>query len=133
MGTDSYSEEGLEIILSESISEFRKILKKEDNGSGTLPDPHNFRYLHEFKNHDHTKGGILVVGLNPHIGEKENNHEWRVKYHIDERNTSDYLLTKYSYFKKFTAQHEDDNENIGCPNIRQTTISIISLFDLCLI
>ena len=112
MNTGNYSEEKLNVILRESISEFRKLLKKENKDyDKCFPDPREFRYLHEFKNHDHTKGGILVVGLNPHIGEKEKDSKWRERYSIDERNTSDCLLTEYPYFKKFTAKSEYNKEN----------------------
>lgn len=111
MKTESYSEEELNGILMESISEFRKLLKKQDGDSDTLPGPDKFRYLHEFKNHDHTKGGVLVVGINPQIGNNKKDSKWRGRYRIDERNTSDCLLTEYSYFKKFTAKSEYDDEN----------------------
>lgn len=112
MKTGNYSEEKLNGILMESISEFRTLIKKQDGGSDTLPDPDKFRYLHEFKNHDLTKGGILVVGINPHIGNSKKDSKWRERYRIDERNTSDCLLTEYSYFKKFTAKSEyDDKKN----------------------
>ncbi len=112
MNTGNYSGEELNDILRESISEFKKLLKKENKDyDKCFPDPREFGYLHEFKNHDHTKGGILVVGLNPHIGKNEKDSKWRERYSIDERNTSDRLLLEYHYFKKFTAKSEYDNEN----------------------
>ena len=110
MQRKNYSIEELNEILNKSKEEFRKLLKK-GNGSDIVPDPDKFRYLHEFKDYDLTKGGILIVGLNAHIGENEKESEWRARYQIDERNTSDLLLTEYPYFKKFTAKPEYDKEN----------------------
>lgn len=111
MDEENYSEKRLNSILNVSKDEFRKLLKNEGNGSDILPNSDNFRYLHEFKDYDHTKGGILIVGLNPHIGNNEKDSKWREKYNIDERNTSDCLLTEYPYFKKFTAKSEYNEEN----------------------
>ena len=134
MDTDNYSEKRLNSILNDSKDEFRKLLKNEGYGSDTLPDPDRFRYLHEFKDYDHTKGGILIVGLNPHIGKNEKDSKWREKFNIDERNTSDCLLTEYPYFKKFTAKSESDNENNEkynmdllsvIPNVKFTDVVLI--------
>ena len=111
MDTDNYSEIYLKKILRDSLDEFRKLLKNEGYGSNTLPDPDRFRYLHEFKDYDHRKGGILIVGLNPHMGEDEDSYKWRTRYQINERNTSDSLLLEYPYFKKFTAKSEYNEEN----------------------
>jgi hypothetical protein len=135
VNTGNYSEEELNDILRKSISEFRKLLKKENKDyDKCFPDPREFRYLHEFKNHDHTKGGILVVGLNPHIGKNEKDSKWRERYSIDERNTSDRLLLEYHYFKKFTAKseyNEENNEKYNMdlvsvnPNVKFTDVVLI--------
>lgn len=131
MVTERYSEKDLNDILRESISEFRKLLMNDH--SEALPDPVKFRYLHEFNDYDITKGGILVVGLNPHIGENENDSKWREKYKIDERNTSDCLLKEYPYFKKFTDKSNDDEGNKKYnmdllsvnPNVKFTDVILI--------
>ena len=134
MEIENYSEVELNNILAMSIDEFRKLLNDEGNGFETLlPEPNKFRYLHEFNDYDHTKGGILIVGLNPHIGENENESKWREKYNINERNTSDCLLTKYSYFKKFTDKSDDGegNEKYNMdllsvnPNVKFTDVILI--------
>ena len=56
MGTEYYSEEEFNLILNDTISKFRKLLYKVDPKTDThthLPNPKGFRYLHEFKDHDH--------------------------------------------------------------------------------
>lgn len=135
MDIENYSEVELNNILAVSIDEFRKLLNDEGNGSETLlPESNKFRYLHEFNDYDHTKGGILIVGLNPHIGENETDSKWREKYKIDERNTSDCLLKKYPYFKKLTAKTDDGvegNEKYNMdllslnPNVKFTDVVLI--------
>ena len=154
MSLEYYSAGELSNILCKSISEFKILLKKDEtigsNVKSFLPSPHNFRYLHEFKEYEYTKGGILVVGLNPHLGkEKEeaesqsNNHTsedgidegWKKKYKIENaRNTSDFLLKNYSYFKLFTGPAASSEENkakyqmnlIGIdPNVKFTDVILI--------
>lgn len=105
MNEDKYSDEELKSIINESISEFRKLMNREPDSRKYLPDPDRFRYLHEFENSDKVRGGILIAGLNPHIGANEDEMIWRKKYEIDGiRNTSDKLLREYRYFKRFTAK-----------------------------
>lgn len=112
MNEDKYSDEELRSILNESVSEFRKLLKEGSDCSKHLPDPDKFRYLHEFDGFDLKNGGILIVGLNPHIGKNENEEVWRNKYCIDNvRNTSNCLLREYSYFKKFTEKSDKNEES----------------------
>ena len=154
MSLEHYSAGKLTNILCKSISEFKILLKKDEtigsNMKSFLPSPHNFRYLHEFKEYEYTKGGILVVGLNPHLGKEKtgaesqsNNHtsedgideEWKKKYKIENaRNTSDFLLKNYSYFKLFAGPAASSEENkakyqmnlIGIdPNVKFTDVILI--------
>ena len=75
MSLEYYSAGELTNILCESISKFKILLEKDGKIGGNmksfLPSPSNFRYLHEFKEYEYTKGGILVVGLNPHLGKEK--------------------------------------------------------------
>jgi len=91
--------EDLKKILKRSITEFRGLLN-EDDANLCLPEPDKFAYFHEFAKPRNETGGILVVGLNPHLGknktkdspisnpcivEDENDSEWREKFKIDEK------------------------------------------------
>lgn len=153
MSLEYYSAGELTNILCESISKFKILLEKDGKIGGNmksfLPSPSNFRYLHEFKEYEYIKGGILVVGLNPHLGKEKKkdesqseNHtsdgideEWKKKYKIENtRNTSNFLLENYSYFKLFTGSaetHEESEEKyqmnlIGIdPNVKFTDVILI--------
>ena len=75
MSLEFYSAGELSNILCKSIPEFKVLLKKDETIGGDmksfLPSPENFRYLHEFKEYEYRKKGILVVGLNPHLGKEK--------------------------------------------------------------
>ena len=113
MTEGEYDQSELNRILETAIEEFRKCLKPDFSGKkDLLPTPELFRYLHEYKEYDYKKGGILIVGLNPHAEFNEDLEEdpakvdkWKKDYKIeDKRNTSCCLLNNYPYFKTFTGR-----------------------------
>ena len=125
-----YSEVKLNGILNKAIEEFKGLMKCDDSNKWRIPDPNEFRYIHSFKGYDSTSGGILILGLNPHIfgkGDKtnygkkkdeEHKCDWMENYCIvdDGRNTSDCLLTRYPYFKLFTADNDHGHKECSkCP------------------
>jgi hypothetical protein len=125
-------------ITVTSVEYFKGELKdkSEEELKKLLPHPDGFRYLHEFKDYDGVKGGILIVGLNPHLGEKENKEKWEDDYSInkgDDRNTSDLLLEKYRYFTLFTTDKnmpmEKKNYSMNLskvePNIKFTDVVLV--------
>ena len=106
MSLEYYSAVKLSNILCKSISEFKILLKKDEtigsNMKSFLPSPHNFRYLHEFKEYEYTKGGILVVGLNPHLGKEKNEAESQSTNHTSEDGIySDkiHLIFRFIFFR----------------------------------
>lgn len=82
--------------------EYRNLLDsyKCNTIGDVFPDPDMFRYLHEYSKEEGLKGGILVIGLNPHgKGSIQEMEKWETKYRIDpERHTSDRLLDNYRRF-----------------------------------
>lgn len=113
MTEGEYDQSELNRILETAIEEFRKCLKPDFSGKkDLLPSPKEFRYLHEYEEYDYKKGGILIVGLNPHAEFNKDSEEdpakvdnWRKKYKIkDKRNTSCCLLNNNPYFKTFTGE-----------------------------
>ena len=77
-----YPEAELKRILNKAIDEFKGLMKFDDSDKWRIPDPNEFRYIHSFKGYDSTSGGILILGLNPHIfgkGDKTNYGKKRTK------------------------------------------------------
>lgn len=135
----------LKKILKRSIPEFRGLLNEND-ANACLLEPDKFACFHEFAKPKTIKGGILVIGLKPHLGinktkdspnsnpckiENENNSEWREKFKIDEKtNTSNCLLLKYPYFKFFTESGgklnlREINPGVEFTDVRFTDVILI--------
>ena len=120
-GNDSYDLNELNDVILSTIEFFKGQLANQDDKhlDVLLPHPTRFRYLHEYEEYDGKKGGILIVGFNPHVQakgkngeiESENDREiWKNRYEIGERNTSDLLLNKYPYFSLFTTNAYKPND-----------------------
>jgi hypothetical protein len=122
----TYDKKKLLEIKTNAIKYFKEILKNKDlNGLKImLPNPKDFEYFNEFKEYDGVKGGILIVGLNPHKVEDMN--KLIKKYSIEkDRNTSDKLLKEYPYFSLFTTkEHSKSKEKPYSMNLLEVEPNI---------